>query len=331
MTFKRFWIVGLILLMILQSMLVFATPSSWAEQAVLWLEYDGLLPGALFSVGTEQKDITREQFCELAVRLYARAKGVSVDQLGAQSPFKDTQSLMVARAYHLGIVKGLTTDTFGPQNKITREQLATMLYRELKLLGISSQYSKGTVFTDNGSISAYAVDAVYFCRANDLVKGVGDNRFAPKNNTTVEQAQLIVYNILKQYEWSKPVMVAVSKTFGKFKIPSTTSLSISSDSKTGIDLRLVLPVTAATGVLDVPKQHFEVFSILRSHPSVTYPLAKAALMQLKNSWDSSRQQYVLVDPLYLTKEGGVSNTKPTQLPYIRIEASGTMTLDLDLP
>ena len=61
-------------------------------------------------------------------------------------------------------------------------------------------------FADDGDISAWARDSVYFMAANGVLNGVGDNRFAPKlvvsgeetlNHATREQAILIAVRLVK--------------------------------------------------------------------------------------------------------------------------------------
>lgn len=321
----------LMICVVLSTSVNYAEPSQWAEKAVLWLQYDQIVGTALFQDGTEQREITREQFCELAVRLYAKSKNIPVDQIGYVTPFTDTQNPMVGRAYNLGIVKGLTATTFGPAQRITREQLATMLYREIQLLGLSVAYTKGANFADHQSLSAYASDAVYFCRAYGFVNGVGQNRFAPKNNTTIEQAQLIVYNILKHYQWTAPIAYEVNRSYGAFKIPEETAISISSDKARGLILRLVLPVKGEDQTWRAEKNHWESYGILRSHKDVTYSMAKTLLMTLPELWDSTLQQYVTQPPFYIDRIGKVVVEKPQTGLYLKIESSGTLLIDVQIP
>lgn len=64
----------------------------------------------------------REQFCEVAVKLYEKFVKTQVDSVG-NNPFHDTENKEVIKAYHLGIVKGTAKDKFSPNDLITREQL----------------------------------------------------------------------------------------------------------------------------------------------------------------------------------------------------------------
>ena len=50
-------------------------------------------------------------------------------------------------------------------------------------------YTKPALFADDSDISDWAKESVYFMAANNIINGVGNNKFAPKNITTEEQAQ----------------------------------------------------------------------------------------------------------------------------------------------
>jgi len=51
-------------------------------------------------------------------------------------------------------------------------------------------YTKPAVFADDNLISARAKDSVYFMTANNIIRGAGGNKFAPKNTTSAEDAVL---------------------------------------------------------------------------------------------------------------------------------------------
>ena len=50
-------------------------------------------------------------------------------------------------------------------------------------------YKMPSPFVDDSDISAWAKDSVYFMVANGIINGIGDNRFAPRNTTTEQEAQ----------------------------------------------------------------------------------------------------------------------------------------------
>lgn len=64
--------------------------------------------------------------CRLTVKLYEAMSG-KLAEVPKQNPFRDTQDPEVLKAYGLGFVTGLTEDTFGGEEPVTREQAAVML------------------------------------------------------------------------------------------------------------------------------------------------------------------------------------------------------------
>lgn len=82
------------------------------------------------------------------------------------------------------IVKGYGNGKFGPDDNITREQLAAMLYRYAEFKGYDvSARADFNSFSDAGRVSAYARDAISWAVANSLI--VGDNgALRPADNAT---------------------------------------------------------------------------------------------------------------------------------------------------
>ena len=78
-----------------------------------------------------------------------------------------------------------------PNALVTREQAAAMLSRVYTKLGSSIPAVTATTFADNGSVSNWARDAVAFMSDKGIVTGVGDNKFNPKGNASIEQALAI--------------------------------------------------------------------------------------------------------------------------------------------
>ena len=81
-----------------------------------------------------------------------------------------------------GIVLGIGDGTvFAPDANVTREQMVTILYRYAK----SPEVKEAELtFADAADVSDWAAQAVAWAAENGVVKGVGDNKFAPKDNTT---------------------------------------------------------------------------------------------------------------------------------------------------
>ena len=176
-----------------------ALGSGWAQEQKIFekAEEFGLIPDRLR--GSDwTKPITRAEFAALAVKLYENLTGKNATP-ASPNPFTDTSDTEVLKAFELGITNGISATQFSPDALITREQMAVMLTRALKkayipnwTLATDSIYTlKFTMpqkFADDAQIGEYAKQSVYYMVANGILGGVGNNKFAPKNTSSAEEA-----------------------------------------------------------------------------------------------------------------------------------------------
>jgi len=171
--------------------------STWAQNELAEANKLNLIPDSLKN-GDLTKSITREEFAEVSVKAYEALTGNKSTPV-ANNPFSDTNNIEVLKAYNLGITTGTSATTFEPNALLNREQAATMLTRTYKKATIDGwtiaddskfplEYTKSNTFADDKDISSWAKDSVYFMNANGIINGVGDNKFAPKNTTSAEEA-----------------------------------------------------------------------------------------------------------------------------------------------
>ncbi len=99
----------------------------------------------------------------------------------------------VAWAAKNNIVDGYDNGNFGPEDKLTREQAVTILWRYAD----SPDVGTATGFADEAGIASYALPAVAWAKENDVVSGVENNRFAPKDGLTRAQAATILARFLR--------------------------------------------------------------------------------------------------------------------------------------
>ena len=171
--------------------------SDWAKEELARADELGLIPDCLEGEDLTQ-DITRAEFAAVAVKVYEALSGTAALP-NTVNPFTDTSDIEVLKAYNLGITNGTSATEFSPDALLNREQAATMLTRTFKRATMNGwtlqsdgqfalTYTKPAAFADDKDISDWAKDSVYFMAANGIVGGVGNNKFAPKNVTTEEQA-----------------------------------------------------------------------------------------------------------------------------------------------
>lgn len=176
-------------------------PSDWAINEVNAAISQGLVTDKVTQ--NYQKDITREEFCELVVRLYSKItdKAISVEI----DPFTDTDNTEILKAYALKIVNGVSETEFAPDNTITRQEMCVMLVRTIEAIYGEDFILKYQLykFADNNDIAEWAFEQVYYAYEKEIVKGVGDNRINPLGTATCEQAIIMLYRLYQNIDACK--------------------------------------------------------------------------------------------------------------------------------
>lgn len=166
-------------------------PSTWAETQVNTAIAANIVPQAL--QGQYTQATTRAEFAALAVTLYETVKGTEID--GRQT-FSDTTDINVQKAAAIGVVSGVGNNNFAPNDKLTREQAATMLARLAAAIG-KPLTEQAATFADNNNTSSWAVEAVGQIQAAGIMGGVGNNTFDPQGAYTREQS---IVTVLRLYD-----------------------------------------------------------------------------------------------------------------------------------
>lgn len=172
----------------------------WAANSVDFMYNNGLVNGIstknpnVFGPG---QNMTRAM---LVTILYRAAGEPSV--AGITNKFTDNKQNQyyyepVLWASSKGIVNGATATTFDPDGKITREQIAAILYRYAGSPAASSSALNG--FADQSAVSSYAVTAMQWAVGNGIITGVSTNgrtTLSAKNNATRAQVSVMLHRFL---------------------------------------------------------------------------------------------------------------------------------------
>ena len=175
---------------------------AWYADAVTYVRDNGLMSGTSDTTFTPGGTMTRGM---LVTTLYRMAGSPSLENEDLGYPFADVPGDAwyangVYWARLAGVVGGYSEDQFGPDDPVTREQIAAILWRYAG----SPAAESGTDFADEGSISAYATQAVDWACANGIVNGVEDNRFLSQSSATRAQVATILRNYLTMEEAGEP-------------------------------------------------------------------------------------------------------------------------------
>ena len=142
--------------------------------------------------------ITREQFCELIYNYVSEFGELPIDD--GHLVFTDTDNMKIRVLNTLGIIKGKSETQFAPDDLLTREEAATILNRLINTvhpdLASTELYFE---FADSANISGWAMSDIQRICNMGVMKGVGNNTFAPKDNYTTEQA---IATLVRIYAYS---------------------------------------------------------------------------------------------------------------------------------
>jgi hypothetical protein len=168
-------------------------PSYWAYAQIQALVKAGIVNGFPDGTFRPEEPASRAQF----VKMLLLAAGLKPAGAGATA-FQDVPASAwyapyVAAAVQAGIVQGLTPTTFGPDQTITREQMAVLLARALKLTG-----SARLTFSDTAQIDAWAQAGVQAAVAAGYLNGFPDGSFQPLGPATRAQAAKVLAMVLQK-------------------------------------------------------------------------------------------------------------------------------------
>ncbi len=172
------------------------TKNNWFADAVAFASSHELFAGTSNTEFSPNSPMTRGM---LATALWRLEDG---EELASSDTFADVAKDSwyedgIVWANEHGIVTGYGDNLFGPNDNITREQLAAMLWRYADELGLDIT-SSGDLnkFADGGNVSAYAVDAVKWAVDNGLLQGKGSGVLDPKGNATRAEVATIMQRMV---------------------------------------------------------------------------------------------------------------------------------------
>lgn len=174
---------------------------AWYFQSVQFVAENGLMTGVSATHFAPEQTLTRAMMVCVLWRLDGKPAA-------APSTFADVKpnryyTAAVGWAQETGIASGVSPTAFAPQQSVTREQMATFLYRYASYKGyVIADSAPLPPLPDAGSISRYARDAVAWAADCDILLGTtiqGVVCFAPRNTATRAQVAAILKRFVDQF------------------------------------------------------------------------------------------------------------------------------------
>lgn len=171
-------------------------PTDWYAEAVTYAVENGLFQGTSATTFEPNANMNRAMLVTVLYRM-------SGEQAKADTAFGDVAqnawyAEAVAWAKTNGIVSGVSATQFAPNQNVTREQMAAILYRYAQYKGqeTGNADAKLAAFADANTVSSYALPAMNWAVKNGLISGTSTTTLSPNGSATRAQ----VATILMRYQ-----------------------------------------------------------------------------------------------------------------------------------
>ena len=170
------------------------TSGDWFYDAVAYVYDKGMMEGTTDTTFAPAMNLTRSMIAQVLYNLEERPEApgaAGFPDVAAGAWYADAVNWAAAR----GIVKGYDTGAFGPEDSVTREQLAAILYRYAQVKGYDTTRGGMAVreFSDSASISDWAQTAMSWAVNAQVLSGKGNGVLDPQGTATrAEVAQMLM-------------------------------------------------------------------------------------------------------------------------------------------
>ena len=167
--------------------------SAWYYDAVEYVYENGLMSGVSGGRFAPDDTLTRAMLVQTLYAMEGRPAAASAGFADVASG--DWYASAVNWAAANGVVSGVSETGFGPNNALTREQLALILYRFAQYKGYDvTGTSDLAAYADGSSVSSWAAEAMGWAVDAGLISGVGGNQIAPTGTASRAQVAQILMN-----------------------------------------------------------------------------------------------------------------------------------------
>lgn len=167
--------------------------NDWFFETVEYVSKNGFMNGISETEFAPNKTLTRAMFVTVLYRMENSPET-------SNTVFTDVEKgswyeKAVAWALENGIVNGISETEFAPDDAVTREQMAAIIYRYAKFKNYDVSVNAEISYTDKTGISDYAASAVAWAYERNIMSGNDDGSFAPADNATRAQSAAVFMRI----------------------------------------------------------------------------------------------------------------------------------------
>ncbi|MDD4753006.1 MAG: S-layer homology domain-containing protein [Desulfitobacteriaceae bacterium] len=173
------------------------TIDDWFASEIMWAYENGLIIGTSSTTFSPHDATTRGMIVTILYRLESAPAA-------AANPFSDVEADKyytdaVTWAAENGVVSGYGNGNFGPEDPVTREQLAVILFNYAKFKGYDVSVGENTnifSYEDAGKISEYAISAIQWACGAGILRGDGA-KLDPQGNATRAQVAAMLMRFVE--------------------------------------------------------------------------------------------------------------------------------------
>ena len=163
--------------------------SRWSYPYIKELYDAGVVSGTSATTFEPTANVTRAQFVTMLAGLQGADVSAYTSGKFSDVPADAWYAPYVNWAAENGVVYGVSDTAFAPNAEISRQDMATMLYRYAGQFGIQLGTGNPAItFTDEADIADYALPAVEALQRAGVISGMPDGSFRPRDTATREQA-----------------------------------------------------------------------------------------------------------------------------------------------
>ena len=173
---------------------------NWISEAVQFVYEHNIMTGLTRLNFGISEPLSRAQFAMILYRIENPADQSYV-RIFPDVKESDWFGIPVSWCHETGVITGYQSGMFGPADPISREQLATMLYRYAKYNGYDTEIKEELDrFEDAGNVSDWAMEAVQWAVGNGIIKGKNNGtQIDPTGNTSRAECAVMVMRFMKKY------------------------------------------------------------------------------------------------------------------------------------
>ena len=170
--------------------------NGWYHTGVDFMVKNGFMNGVADDAFDVDGNLTRAQLVTILYRIAGEPESTATNPFADEADGQWYTNAVIWAAEN-GIVKGVNTTTFAPNDQITREQIATILFRYAKAEKVEGKLAG---FPDAEKVSDYAADAMAWAVEQGLINGIsesdGKTYLAPQETATRAQIAVILMRYL---------------------------------------------------------------------------------------------------------------------------------------